>query len=213
MVPKHIKGNLTYIQAIRFYSEAFILLLVSDCYTNITPTSNQVLPPHMPELIPSEEQHQIAQDSQQTHRALAALEVNTRRSSPANQQSYVLLRDLLETIATDNAEAYETTWIYGLVIFSILLSLGLLTVMLGLHGDILEIRVALSVHSRSAQFTRRQISNSNRSLNGLSRKKKTKVSLQVSTPFTRIYCVRSIYSSILLYQFRIWAQVKRVLLL
>jgi hypothetical protein len=110
----------------QFYSEAFILLPESDGYTNTTPTSNQVLPPHLPELISSVEQHQIVQDSQQTHRTLAALETITRRSSPANQQPYVELRDLLENIATDNAEAYETAWLYGLVIFSIFLSLGLL---------------------------------------------------------------------------------------
>jgi hypothetical protein len=70
----------------QFYSEDFILLPVSDGYTNVSLTSSQVLPPHRPELITPEEHNQITYNEQQTHRALASLETIARRSSPVNQQ-------------------------------------------------------------------------------------------------------------------------------
>jgi hypothetical protein len=85
-----------------------------------------VLPPHLPELITPEEHNQITYE-QQTHRALASLETIARLSSPVNQQPYVELRDLLETISSDEAETNQTVWLYALLILSILLSVIVLT--------------------------------------------------------------------------------------
>jgi hypothetical protein len=50
----------------QFYSEAFILLPVSDGYTNASLTSSQVLPPHLPELNTPEDHDQITYDEHQT---------------------------------------------------------------------------------------------------------------------------------------------------
>jgi hypothetical protein len=71
----------------QFYTEAIILLPVTDGYTNVSLSGSRVLPPHLPELISPQEHDQIKHDEARTHRALAALETIARRSSPANQQS------------------------------------------------------------------------------------------------------------------------------
>jgi hypothetical protein len=90
-------------------------------------TSSQVLPPYLPEPFSPEKHDQIAYDEQQTHRALAALETIARRSSPVNQQPYVELRDLLETISSDEAETNQAIWLYALLALSIVLPLIVLT--------------------------------------------------------------------------------------
>jgi hypothetical protein len=76
----------------QFYSEAFILLPVSDGYTNFSLTSSHVVPPRLPDLISHQEYDQISYDGEQTNRTLAALEAVARRSSPADQRPYVELR-------------------------------------------------------------------------------------------------------------------------
>jgi hypothetical protein len=111
----------------QFYSEAFILLPVSDGHTKVSLTSSQVLPPHLPELISPEEHDQIAYDEQQRHRALTALETIARWSSPVNQQPYVELRDLLNTISSDEAKTNQAIWLYALLTLSIFLPFVVLT--------------------------------------------------------------------------------------
>ena len=111
----------------QFYSEAFILLPVSDGYTNVSLTSNQVLPPHLPELMSPEERRQITHDELRTRRALAALETVARQSSHVNQQPYVELRDLLDTVSTDGAMTSQVTWLYMLFAFAIILPFVILT--------------------------------------------------------------------------------------
>lgn len=111
----------------QFYSEAVILLPVTDGYTNVSLTGSQVLPPHLPQLISPQEDDQITHDEAQTHRELAALETIARRSSTVNQQPYVDLRDLLESMSTDGAMTSHTTWLYALPTFSIILTLVVLT--------------------------------------------------------------------------------------
>jgi hypothetical protein len=71
----------------KFYSEAFILLPESDIFANVSLTSSQVLPPHLPELLSQEERRQI---------------------------SYVELRDLLEIMPSHAAMMSQATWFYTL---------------------------------------------------------------------------------------------------
>jgi hypothetical protein len=111
----------------QFYSEAFILLPVSDGYTNVSFTGSQVLPPHLPELMSTEERRQIAYDERHTRRTLAALETIVRRSSHANQQPYVELRDLLESMSSEGVMANQATLLYTLSALSITLSFAVLT--------------------------------------------------------------------------------------
>jgi hypothetical protein len=111
----------------QFYSEAFILLPVSDGFTNVSLASNQVRPPRLPELMSPEEQRQITYDGLQTRRTLAALETVARRSSLVNQQYYVELRDLLDTMSSDGAKTSQATWLYTLSTLIITLSLLVLT--------------------------------------------------------------------------------------
>jgi hypothetical protein len=111
----------------QFYSEAFVLLPVSDGYTNVSLTSGQVLLPHLPELISPEEHNQITHGEAWTQRTLSALEAVARRSSTVNQQSYVELRDLLESMSSDGAMTNHTTFLYALSTFSIILPLVVLT--------------------------------------------------------------------------------------
>jgi hypothetical protein len=74
-----------------------------------------------------EERRQIAYDGLQTRRTLAALETVARWSSHVNQQPYVELRDLLDTMSSDEARASQTTWLYILSTLSIILLLLVLT--------------------------------------------------------------------------------------
>ncbi|PNF23241.1 hypothetical protein B7P43_G17645 [Cryptotermes secundus] len=119
-------GTLTEDTHCQFYSEAFVLLPVSDGYTNVTITGSQIFLPHLPELISPGERDQIMHDETQTHRALAALETIARQSSPDQQQSYVELRELLATMASKTTTTSQTTWVYALVTISIILSLIIL---------------------------------------------------------------------------------------
>jgi hypothetical protein len=57
-----------------FFSEAFILLPVSDGFANVSLTSSQLLPLHLPERMSPEKRRQITYDELQTRRTLAALE-------------------------------------------------------------------------------------------------------------------------------------------
>jgi hypothetical protein len=88
---------------------------------------SQVLPPHLPELMLTQEHRQITYDEQQTRRTLAALVTIVRRSSHANQQPYVELRDLLESMSSEGVLASQATWLYSLSALSITLSFVVLT--------------------------------------------------------------------------------------
>jgi hypothetical protein len=96
----------------QFYFEAFILLAVSDGFINVSLASNQVRPPRLPELMSPEERRQITYDGLQTRRTLVALETVARRSSHVNQQPYVELRDLLDTMSSDVVKTSQATWLY-----------------------------------------------------------------------------------------------------
>jgi hypothetical protein len=120
-------GTLTEDAHCQFYSEAFVLLPVSDEYTNMTITDSQVLFPHVPELISPKEHNQIMHDETRTHWVLAALETVVRRSSSTKQQSYVELRELLATISSEETITSQITWVYALIVFSIVLSFVVLT--------------------------------------------------------------------------------------
>jgi hypothetical protein len=89
----------------QFYPETFILLPVSEGYTNVPRTSSQMLPPHLTEPIPPEEHNQMTCVEQHTYRTLAASQTVVRRSSHVNQQ----LRDLLEAMSTDGSMTNQTT--------------------------------------------------------------------------------------------------------
>jgi hypothetical protein len=111
----------------QFYSEAFVLLPVSDGYTNVTITGSQVNLPHLPELISPQEHDQIMHDEARTHQTLAALETIARRRSPAKQQPYIELRELLTTISSEEITTSQITWVYALISISIFLSFAVLT--------------------------------------------------------------------------------------
>jgi hypothetical protein len=120
-------GTLTDDTHCQFYSEAFVLLPVSDGYTNVTITTSHVLLPHLPELISPQEYDQIMHDEARTHRTLAALEIIARRSSPAKQQPYVELRELLPTMSSEEVATSQITWVSALIIISIFLTFAVLT--------------------------------------------------------------------------------------
>jgi hypothetical protein len=88
-----------------------------------------VLPPHLPELISPEEHNQImyTRNEHQTHRTLAALETVARWSWSVNQQPYVQLRDLLDTMSSDGAMTNQATWPHVLSALSIILTFVVLT--------------------------------------------------------------------------------------
>jgi hypothetical protein len=110
----------------QFYSEVFILLPVTDGYTNVSLTGSQVLPPHLPELISPQEHDQITHEETRIRQTLATLETIARRSSSANQRSYVQLRDLLTTTSHEGVTTNRHTWVYALVILSCILSFAAL---------------------------------------------------------------------------------------
>jgi hypothetical protein len=111
----------------QFYSEAFVLLPVSDGYTNVTTTGSRVVLPHLPELISPEENHQILYNEARTQRTLANLENIAQRRLATKQLSHVELRELLATINSDERTTNQFTWVYVLSIISIILSLIVLT--------------------------------------------------------------------------------------
>jgi hypothetical protein len=94
----------------QFYSEAFVLLPISDGYTNVTLTRSQVLSPQLPELISPEEHAQIKEHAGQTRQTLAALEATIQRKSAINQQPYVDLRVLSDTMSTEGNKTTPTAW-------------------------------------------------------------------------------------------------------
>jgi hypothetical protein len=106
----------------QFYSEAFVLLPVSDGSVNITTTGSQVTLPRLPELISTEETNTIQYDESRTIRALAKLESIAQRSSPTRQQSYVELRELLATISSEEIATSQFPWMYTLIILSFIFS-------------------------------------------------------------------------------------------
>jgi hypothetical protein len=111
----------------QFYSEAFVLLPVSDGYTNVTITGSRVVLPHLPELISPEENHQILYNEARTQRTLATLKNIAQRGLATKQQSHVELRELLATINSEERTTNQFTWVYVLSIISIILSLIALT--------------------------------------------------------------------------------------
>jgi hypothetical protein len=131
-------GTLTEDTHCQFYSEAFVLLPVSDGYTNVTITGGHVVLPHLPELISPEENHQILYKEARTHRTLPTLENIAQRGLPTKQQSLIELRELLATITSEPITTNQFTWVYALSIFSIILSLIVLTSRYW-HGPILTL--------------------------------------------------------------------------
>jgi hypothetical protein len=120
-------GTLTEDVSCQFYSESFILLPISDGYTEVTLTDTQMFIPHLPELISLQEHHQILLDEVHTHQTLAALEVVGRRKSHVGQQSYVKLHELLTAISTERKAVNQIMWIYISIVFSNLFLLSILT--------------------------------------------------------------------------------------
>jgi hypothetical protein len=81
-----------------------------------------VLSPQLPELISPEEHTQIKEHAEQTRQTLAALEATIQLKSAINQQPYVDLRDLLDTMSTEGNNTTHIAWLYGVSILSIILS-------------------------------------------------------------------------------------------
>jgi hypothetical protein len=108
----------------QFYSEAFILLPVSDGYTNVTLIDTTVRLPHLPELLAPSEHHLISANEERTQQTLAALETIARRSTPTQQRSYVELRELLATISRGDDSMNQPTWMYVIISLSLILSLA-----------------------------------------------------------------------------------------
>jgi hypothetical protein len=105
----------------QFYSEAYVLLPVSDGYTNVTITGSRVVLPHLPELISPEENHHIPYEARK-HRTLETLENIAQRGLATKRQSYIELRELLATINSEERTTNQFTWAYVLSIISIILS-------------------------------------------------------------------------------------------
>jgi hypothetical protein len=102
------------------YSEAFILLPVSDVLTNVTITTSQVFLPRLPELMSPEENDQIRHESR-TQLMLTTLEEIARRNSPASPRLHVDLRELLSTMTNDEPVITQFIWIYVLIALNVVL--------------------------------------------------------------------------------------------
>ncbi|PNF19103.1 hypothetical protein B7P43_G10550 [Cryptotermes secundus] len=113
------KGSVTICEATFPFIHKNQATCVSALYFGQTDFAHKI--PHLPELMLPEERRQITHDELRTRRALAALETVARQSSHVNQQPYVELRDLLDTVSTDGAMTSQVTWLYMLFAFSIVL--------------------------------------------------------------------------------------------
>jgi hypothetical protein len=105
----------------QMYSEAFILLPVSDVMTNVTITTSQVFLPRLPELMSPEENDQIRHDESRTQLMLPTLEEIARRNSPASPRLHVDLRELLYTMTNDEPVITQFMWIYVLIALNVVL--------------------------------------------------------------------------------------------
>jgi hypothetical protein len=105
----------------QMYSEAFILLPVSDVMTNVTITTTQVFLPRLPELMSPEENDQIRHDESRTQLMLTTLDGIARRNSPASPRSHVDLRELLSTMTNDGPVITQFMWIYVLIALNVIL--------------------------------------------------------------------------------------------
>jgi hypothetical protein len=105
----------------QMYSEAFILLPVSDVMTNVTITTSQVFLPRLPELMSPEENYHIRHDESRTQLMLTTLEGIARRNSPASPRPNVDLRELLSTMTNDEPVITQFMWIYVLIAINVIL--------------------------------------------------------------------------------------------
>jgi hypothetical protein len=103
------------------YSETFVLLPVSDGYTNVSITNDQVFQPNLPKLISLEENQQIQIEESRTQQTLATLEGIARRGTSSGSNSYVELRELLATLTSDKNGTHQLNWIHVLIASNIIL--------------------------------------------------------------------------------------------
>jgi hypothetical protein len=82
----------------QYFLEAFILFSAADSCTNVTLTAGHVVTPDLPELISPKENHQLEEYGQETNATLRTIESLMRRDTSTNQQKYVELSHLLQTI-------------------------------------------------------------------------------------------------------------------
>jgi hypothetical protein len=111
----------------QYFSEAFILLPVADSYTNFTLTAGHVAAPDLPELISPKENHQLEEYSQETNATLRTLESLMRRGTSTNQEKYVELSHLLQTIEQNRSNQKTTTWYTSSIIFILIVMITFLT--------------------------------------------------------------------------------------
>jgi hypothetical protein len=76
----------------QYFSEAFILLPVTDSYINFTLTVAHIVAPDLPQLVSPEENHQLEEYSEEANSTLRALESMMRRDTTKNQQNYVEIK-------------------------------------------------------------------------------------------------------------------------
>jgi hypothetical protein len=76
----------------QYFSEAFILLPETDSYANFTLTVGHIIAPDLPQLVSTEENHQLEEYSEEANSTLRALEAMMRRDTSTNQQNYVELK-------------------------------------------------------------------------------------------------------------------------
>jgi hypothetical protein len=110
----------------QYFSEDFILLPVTDSYTNFTLTLGHVVAPDLPELISPEENHQLKEYSEEANSTLGTLESLMRRDTSSNQQKYVELGHLLQAVEQKRTLKNTNTWfIFNIVILLILIIVSL----------------------------------------------------------------------------------------
>jgi hypothetical protein len=109
------------------FSEACILLPVTDSYTNFTLAAGRVVARDLPELISPKENHQLEEYSQETNATLRTLESLMRRDTSTNQQKYVELSHLLQTIEQKRSNQKTTTWFTSSIILLLIVMITFLT--------------------------------------------------------------------------------------
>jgi hypothetical protein len=95
----------------QYFSEAFILLPVTDSYINFTLTVGHIVAPDLPQLVSPEENHQLEEYSEEANSTLRALESMMRRDTATNQQNYVELSHLIHTIKQRRSTQNTNRWI------------------------------------------------------------------------------------------------------
>ncbi|KDR16988.1 hypothetical protein L798_09317 [Zootermopsis nevadensis] len=95
----------------QYFSESFILLPVTDSYSNFTLTTGNVIAPELPQLMSDEENQQLETYRDEANSTLATLESVMRRDTSTHQQKYIELSQLLQKMEQEKTTQRTTQWL------------------------------------------------------------------------------------------------------